>query len=166
MRVFALLLLTALLAAAMFGCESRTSANVYAREQAQRVQKVDHGQIVGLRHVQIEGSTTGLGSIAGGVLGGALGSTIGQGSGQDVATVAGVILGAVLGAGLEEDASHQAGQEITVQLDSGEVIAIVQATDQQFDVGDRVRIHQLGDGSARVVPSPMVVRASAAHAWN
>jgi len=161
-----LFLLAAVAATIMLGCESRTSANVYAREHAQRIQKVDHGQVIGLRQVEIEGSTTGLGTIAGGVLGGAVGSTIGQGSGQDVATVAGVILGAILGAGLEEGASHQTGLEITVQLDSGEVIAIVQAADQQFDIGDGVRIHQLPDGSARVVPDLMLVRAHPDYGWH
>ena len=151
MKAITLVLAVVLVGAAMVGCESRTSADVYAREDAQRIHRVDEGEVIYIRQVEIEGSTTGLGAIAGGVMGGAIGSSIGEGSGKDVATVAGAIAGAVAGAGVEEKASHQKGLEITVQLDSGEVIAIVQAADEQFDVGDRIRVLRRPDGSARVV---------------
>lgn len=157
MRTIALLLPVALAGALMLGCESRTSSNVYARHQAQRISRVDQGEVIYVRMVEIEGSNSGLGTIAGGILGGAIGSTIGQGSGQDVATVVGLIAGAVLGAGLEEDASHQTGLEITVRLYTGEVIAIVQAADEQFDVGDKVRVLQQPDGSARVVQNSVAI---------
>jgi outer membrane lipoprotein SlyB len=142
----------------MLGCESRTSSNVYAHHQAQRIQRVGQGEVIDVRQVEIEGSTTGLGTIAGGILGGAIGSTIGEGSGKDVATVFGLIAGALLGAGFEEDASHQCGLEITVRLDGGEAIAIVQVDDEQFNVGDQVRVLQQDDGSARVVLNSMAVR--------
>ena len=158
MRATTLLLPLALAGTLMLGCESRTSSNVYARHQAQRIQRVGQGEVIDVRQVEIEGSTTGLGTIAGGILGGAIGSTIGEGSGKDVATVFGLIAGAILGAGFEEDASHQLGLEITVQLDNGEAIAIVQAADEQFNVGDRVRVLQQADGSARVVHSSIAVR--------
>ena len=151
MKAITLLLPAALVAALILGCESRTSANVYAREQAQRIHRVDEGEVIYVRNVEIEGSTTGLGAIAGGVMGYAIGGTIGEGSGRGVARAAGTIAGAVAGAGLEEKALHQKGLEITVQLDNGEVVAIVQADDEKFDVGDRVRVLQRPDGSARVV---------------
>ena len=151
MKAIALFLPAALVAVFMLGCESRTSSNVYAREQAQRIHRVDEGEVIYVRHVEIEGSTSGLGAIAGGVMGYAIGGTIGAGSGRGVARAAGTIAGAVAGAGLEEKASHQQGLEITVQLDNGEVVAIVQTDDEPFDVGDRVRVLQRPDGSARVV---------------
>jgi outer membrane lipoprotein SlyB len=151
MKTFTLILFLVLTVFIALACESRTSSNVYSRQQAQRVFTVDEGLVVYVRQVQIEGSVTGLGAIAGGVMGYVVGGTIGEGSGQDVARAAGTITGAAAGAALEEHASHRDGLEITVQLDNGQVMAIVQAADQAFDVGDRVRILRRPDGSARVV---------------
>ena len=133
------------------GCASRTSSNVYSREQAQRVHHIDEGEIIDVRPVEIEGSVSGLGAIAGAIIGNVVGGTIGEGSGRGVAAAVGMIGGALLGSAVEEGASHQRGLEITVQLDYGEVIAVVQAADEGFQVGDRVRVLRLADGSARVV---------------
>jgi outer membrane lipoprotein SlyB len=55
------------------------------------------------------------------------------------------------GSVVEEKATQQRGLEITVQLDSGEVIAIVQAADVSFDEGDQVRVLRRPNGEARVV---------------
>ena len=151
MKTFRLILALTLIVSVMVGCASRTSSNVYSREQAQRVQHVDEGQIINVRPVEIEGSVSGLGAIAGAIIGHAVGGTIGEGSGQEVARALGTIGGALLGTAAEEGASHQKGLEITVQLDYGEVIAIIQAADEGLQVGDRVRVLRLADGSARVV---------------
>lgn len=43
----------------------------------------------------------------------------------------------------------QNGIEITVRLDSGRLIAITQAADESFRVGDRVRVLS-GGGTTRV----------------
>ena len=133
------------------GCESKTSSRVYPRAQAQTVYTVDEGKVIYVRPVEIEGSVTGLGAVAGGVMGYVVGGTIGEGSGQNVAEAGGAIGGALAGAAIEEKASHQAGLEITVQLDSSQVVAVVQAADESFEVGDRVRLLRRPDGSARVV---------------
>ena len=151
MRTFTILLALTLIISAMVGCASRTSSNVYSRDQAQLVHHVDEGEIINVRPVEIEGSVSGLGAIAGAIMGYAVGGTIGEGSGQGVATAMGTIGGALLGSAVEEGASHQRGLEITVQLDYGQVIAIIQAADEGFQVGDRVRVLRLADGSARVV---------------
>lgn len=152
MKTITSILLLAFLACVTVGCASATSGNVYARHQAQMINAVDEGEVVDVRHVQIEGCTTGLGSIAGTILGFVVGGTIGEGSGQDVAEVAGAITGALVGAAAEESVSRQPGLEIVVQLDYGEVVAVVQQDDQPFLIGDRVRIITSPDGSARVVP--------------
>ena len=152
MQTFKLILVLTLIASVMVGCASRTSSNVYSREQAQLVHHVEEGEITGVRPVEIEGSVSGLGTIAGAIMGYAIGGTIGEGSGRGVAEVMGTIGGALLGSAVEEGASHQRGLEITVQLDHGDVIAIVQADDEGFQVGDRVSVLRLADGSARVVP--------------
>jgi len=45
--------------------------------------------------------------------------------------------------------TRQKGVEITVKLDSGRLIAITQAADEVFRVGDRVRVLS-GGGTTRV----------------
>ena len=151
MKIFMSMSSLVLITLVTMGCESRTSGDVYSREQAQRAFSVDEGRVIYVRPVEIEGSATGLGAVAGGAMGFVVGSAIGSGSGRNVATVAGAIAGAATGAAIEEKATHRAGLEITVQLDNSQVLAIVQAADKGFDIGDRVRVLRRPDGSARVV---------------
>ncbi len=151
MKAITSILLLAIVACAAVGCASATSGHGYARHQAQMIHAITEGEVIDVRPVEIEGSTTGLGAIAGTILGFAVGGTIGEGSGQAVAEVAGAITGAVVGSAVEESASHQPGLEIAVQLNYGEVVAVVQQDDQDFYIGDRVRIIKSPDGSARVV---------------
>jgi outer membrane lipoprotein SlyB len=58
------------------GCASSMSPNVYSRDQAQKVQTVHKGEVIMVREVQIEGTKSGVGAIAGGIMGFALGSTM------------------------------------------------------------------------------------------
>ena len=111
------------------GCASSMSPNVYSRDQAQKVQTVHKGEVIMVREVQIEGTKSGAGAIAGGIMGFALGSTIGSGSGRTVARAAGTVGGAAAGAAIEEGATRQMGLEITIELDNGEVVSIVQGAD-------------------------------------
>ena len=119
-------------------CASSMSGSAYRRDQARQAQTVHEGTVVYVRPVQIEGTKSGLGTIAGGIMGAALGSTIGGGSGRVVATAA-------------EGVTRQNGLEITVELDNGEVIAVAQAADEIFEVGDRVRVLRRPGGEARVI---------------
>ena len=151
MRIAIIGLIVATMLLTSLGCASSMSGNAYTREQARSAHTVHHGTVVYVRPVQIEGTKSGLGTIAGGILGAALGSTIGGGSGRVVATAAGGVGGAIAGSAAEEGVTRQNGLEITVELDNGEVLAIVQAADVYFDVGDRVRVLRRGGGSARVV---------------
>ena len=52
-------------------------------------------------------------------------------------------------AAAEEAVTRKDGVEITVKLDSGRVLAITQAADEEFRVGDRVRV-LTGGGVTRV----------------
>ena len=79
------------------------------------------------------------------VLGGIAGSTVGGGSRANAAgAVAGAILGGVAGHAIEESATERPGVEITVRMDSGRMVAIVQEASELFRSGDRVRV--LSDG--------------------
>jgi outer membrane lipoprotein SlyB len=139
-----------LTAAALFsGCASSNSGEVYSRNQARTTQTVQMGTVEFVKNIQIEGTKSGVGAVGGGVAGGVLGSTIGGGKGSVLAAVGGAALGAVGGAVAEEKLTKKAGLEITVKLDSGSTIAVVQEADVLFSVGDRVRV-LTGGGTTRV----------------
>ena len=132
------------------GCASSNSGDVYSRNQARTMQTVQMGTVQAVRSVQIEGTKSGVGAVGGGVAGGVLGSTIGGGRGSVLAAVGGAALGAVGGAVAEEKLTKKNGLEITVKLDSGPVIAVVQEADIMFSIGERVRV-LTGGGTTRVV---------------
>ena len=131
-------------------CAESRSGNVYTRDQARTAMTVLTGRVTGVQPVQIEGTKSPVGVIAGGAGGAALGSTIGGGSGRTVATVLGGLAGAAGGAIAEEQITKKDGLEISVQLSSGETIAVVQEADEQFAVGESVRVLKSPDGTTRV----------------
>jgi outer membrane lipoprotein SlyB len=96
-----------------------------------------------------EGTKTPIGAGAGAVVGGVAGSTVGSGKGRVLGTALGAVLGGLGGAAAEEGLTRQKGVEITVRLDSGRMLAITQAVDEEFRVGDRVRVLSSG-GTTRV----------------
>lgn len=138
-------------AAILAGCASSNSGDVYSRNQVRRTQTVQMGAVQAIRNVRIEGTKSGVGVVGGGVAGGVLGSTVGKGKGSTLAAVGGAALGAVGGAVAEEKLTKKNGLEITVKLDSGATIAVVQDADVMFSVGERVRVLTGPDGTTRVV---------------
>jgi outer membrane lipoprotein SlyB len=147
-RTFAIALIAAstLLLA---GCPAGLGGKDYSRDQARIAQEVQMGLVEGVREVNIEGTKTPVGAGAGAVVGGVAGSTIGGGRGSIITTTVGALLGGVGGAVVEEAVTRQTGLEITVKLDSGRMIAVTQAADEEFRVGDRVRVLS-GGGTTRV----------------
>lgn len=147
----AILLTTSLLlGAALSGCAPSKAGNVYTREQARTSHTVYYGTIMRLEEVTIEGSQSGLGTLAGGAMGGVLGSGVGSGSGKAIAVVGGAIVGALAGSAVEKGATGAAGIEIEVMLDSGEGMLVVQENTGEFAIGDRVRVIKSPDGTTRV----------------
>ncbi|MFV3333819.1 glycine zipper 2TM domain-containing protein [Pseudomonas sp. NY15437] len=147
------LLLTALFtsAALLSGCASDLSGSSYSRADARAVQNVRMGTIESLRPVQIEGTKTPIGTLAGAAVGGIAGSSIGGGRGQAITTILGGVAGGMAGSAVEEGVTRTQGVEIVVREDDGSTRAYVQAVDanQQFRVGDRVRIMSV-NGNSRV----------------
>ncbi len=131
------------------GCASSLSGGAYSRDQARKPQEVQMATVESVRNVQIEGTKTPVGTAAGGVVGGIAGSSVGGGKGSSVATVLGAVAGGLLGSAAEEGLTRQPGLEITVRFDGGRMIAVTQAADEQFQVGDRVRVLS-GDGVTRI----------------
>jgi outer membrane lipoprotein SlyB len=149
MKSFAALNLILASAFLVIGCASGTGGKDYSREQTRIVQDVQMGIVDSVREVNIEGTKTPIGAGAGAVVGGVAGSTVGGGKGSIVGAAVGAVLGGLGGAAAEEGITRKKGVEITVKLDSGRMIAIVQAADEEFRLGDRVRILS-GDGTTRV----------------
>ncbi len=112
-------------------------------------QAVRFGVVEGVRDVRVNPHPTGVGTAGGAVLGGLAGSQVGGGSGQVAGAVGGAILGGIIGQNVEQSANERHGYEITVLLDSGKYIAVVQEADESFRPGDRVRV-LTGRGGTRI----------------
>jgi outer membrane lipoprotein SlyB len=139
-----------LIPAVLAGCASGRGSGDYERAEARRVYEVKMGVVEHVRAVKLEGTESGIGAAAGGAIGGIAGSTAGSGKGSAVGAVLGAVVGGLAGAATEEVTTRKTGQEITVKLDSGRIIAVVQTdTGETFAVGERVRILESG-GQARV----------------
>lgn len=148
--IFVTLLLLIAGSSLLASCASSRSGQVYSRDQARQEMRVTYATVKEVRPVQIEGTQSGVGAVAGGVAGGVLGSQIGGGSGRIVGGVLGALGGAAGGALAEEGLTKKNGLEITVELDSGEILTVVQEADMEFFPGDRVRLLRSNDGSSRV----------------
>lgn len=134
------LLVIAFLAILTTACASSNSGNVYKRDDARKVQTVRTGVVESVRTVKLEGTKSPVGTVAGGAVGGIAGSSVGGGRGSAIAAVIGAVVGGLVGSAAEEGLTRKDGLEITVKLDGGTMIAIVQEADEQFNPGDRVRI--------------------------
>ena len=139
---------TALLGIAGCAVPPRGGAD-YRGYETRTEQSVRFGVVESVRNVRINAGDTSVGTTSGAVLGGIAGSTMGGGRGSVAGAVAGAVLGGVIGSQVEKDANYRNGIEITVLLDGGKYIAVVQEADESFRVGDRVRILS-GRGSTRV----------------
>ncbi|MBX9345691.1 glycine zipper 2TM domain-containing protein [Chromobacterium piscinae] len=132
------------------GCSTSDSAAVYSKGQMRQAQTVQLGTVLSVQNVKMEGQNNELLTLGGAALGGLAGSNIGGGKGQ----IAGGIVGALAG-GFGTQAAQRAmtknALEITVKLDSGRTISIVQEADIPFVANQRVKVLS-GGGNDRVVP--------------
>lgn len=137
------------IAALMLGACASQSGSSYERSQTRGEQSVRLGVVESVRNVTIEGTKSGVGAVAGAAVGGIGGSSVGGGKGSTVGAVVGAVLGGLAGNAIEDSTTKQAGIEITVKLDNGQLTAITQAADEVFRPGERVRILS-GSGVTRV----------------
>lgn len=136
---------------ALAGCQTTSQGGrTVTRDQAQRPLTVYNGTVLRVADVQIQGRETGVGAVGGAVVGGIVGSTIGAGRGRTLATTGGALAGAAGGSAVEQRRATRPGLEIEVELDDGRIMAIVQEKDDDFIVGDRVRLISAPDGTFRV----------------
>ncbi len=137
------------LAVLLAGCTFPSSRRIVPAGQANVLQRTETGVVTSVREVTIEGQKTNLGLFGGGVLGGAAASG-GRGVGGAVVQAAGSVAGAVVGQAVEESATRKRAQEITIRLDDGSTVVVMQESSTGlFQDGDRVRVLN-GGGQARV----------------
>jgi outer membrane lipoprotein SlyB len=122
----------------------------YTRGQVRGEQTVRMGVVETVRDVVIDARDTGTGTLAGAALGGVAGSTVGGGHKANAAgAIAGAVVGGIIGSSMEKNANDRRGVEVTVRLEGGKLIAVTQEKDEEFRVGDKVRILS-GQGATRV----------------
>ena len=146
------LLLSVTVATAMLaGCaQPGLGGGNYTRGQVRGEQSVRIGTVENVRDVTIDARDTGTGTLAGAAIGGVAGSTVGGGSRANaVGAIAGALVGGIIGSAVEKNNNDRVGVEVTVRLEGGKMIAITQEKDEDFRVGDRVRILS-GQGTTRV----------------
>lgn len=133
------------------GCQTTSQGSkTYSTSQAQRALTVYSGTILKVAEVQIQSKQSGTGALGGAIVGGIVGSTIGSGRGRTLATTAGAVGGAAAGSAAESRMGTKPGLEIELELDDGRLMVVVQEKDDDFRVGDRVRLIQSPDGTLRV----------------
>lgn len=133
------------------GCTLPSRGDVYSRQETRQAWDVRYGEVTDVDPVTIEGQRTAMGKVGGGYVGYEAGRAIGgHGTSGDIGGAVGAVAGAVAGEAVEERVTRQDGLQITVKLDDGRVIAVVQAADQPFEVGERVKVFSRRGGEARV----------------
>jgi outer membrane lipoprotein SlyB len=146
-----LVVTSTLILAMIAGCaQPGLGGGNYTRGQLRGEQTVRFGSVESVRDVVIDARDTGTGTLAGAAIGGVAGSTVGGGSRANaVGAIAGAVVGGIIGNAVEKSGNDRKGVEVTIRLENGNVIAVTQEKDEDFRVGDRVRILS-GQGATRV----------------
>lgn len=145
-RLPALLLLASL---GLGACATSDSGSTYGRGESRREMSVRMGVVESVRNITLDGSESGAGTLAGAAIGGIAGSNVGGGKGSSIGAILGAVAGGIAGHAAEGGITKKQGLEITVKVDGGGIVAIVQEADEAFRPGERVRLLSNG-GKTRV----------------
>ena len=141
----------ALAAFLLGGCAAPIGSAQYRGYEAMGEQNVRYGVVETVRDVNIALPESGVGAASGSMLGMIGGSYAGHSPGASFAgAIAGALIGGLLGQQMERSANERPGVELTVLLDSGKHIAVVQDGEERFRAGDRVRVLTGHRGFTRV----------------
>ncbi len=154
MKKTALVVAIALSTLTLAGCAQNPYGNAYSVNDARQVQTVHLGTILRTQAVTINGGGNGIGTLAGGAIGGILGSGVGGGKGAEIASIGGALLGGFLGNEAGNVATKRNGVNLTIKMDDGQTVSIVQQVNPKviFRAGERVQVNMM-DGTARVTPA-------------
>lgn len=144
-----LIILALALGLALPGCSSR-GGKTYGDGDVRQVQTVEYGTVVDVTEVMVEEDPSIVGPLIGGVAGGIVGSMFGAGTGRTLMILGGSAIGALAGGAAEYKLRRYKANQITMELESGDTLVVVQGNDEFFVRGDRVRIINTGEGRARV----------------
>lgn len=149
-RFFATLFLGVVFVLAFQGCAASSKQTVPSSTSG-RLMSVNLGTVVATRDVVIEGEAGYVGRTSGVIAGSAVGQTLGKGSGRTLATAGGAVVGGIVGGMVEKELSSKQAQELTITMDDGGTVVVVQERkDIGFVEGDRVRVAHVGSGAAVV----------------
>ncbi len=139
------------MSALLAGCaQPGLGGGSYTRNQVRGEQTVRLGIVESVRDVKIDARQDGTGTLVGAGLGGIAGSTVGGGNRANAAgAIAGAVVGGLIGSAVEKNANDRVGVEVTVRLEGGKLIAVTQEKDEEFRIGDKVRVLS-GQGATRV----------------
>lgn len=141
-----------LIIAALFfsGCGS-SGYSTYPRTSVGTSQSVSKGTVLDVRNINVEGKSSHVGYSSGAILGGAVGQTAGSGTGRILASAGGAVVGGIVGTQVEKAMTAQIAQEVTIELDDGSLIVVVQKNNgPDFIEGDRVEVLESRRGDAVV----------------
>jgi outer membrane lipoprotein SlyB len=128
------------------GCGSKK----YSDGDIRTVEGVYHGTVLDVTDVVVEEDPSLVGPLVGGAAGGLVGSAFGAGTGRLLFTLGGAALGSAAGGGTDAFKRRYRAAQITMELDNGGALVVVQRNDEYFVRGDKVRIISLGDDRASV----------------
>jgi len=138
-----------LLVLILSGC-SLHSGSTYERSEMGSPEYFKKGVILSVREVEIKGTESGAGAVAGATAGGLAGSTLGGNTATRVlGALGGAVVGGLVGHATENLITGGTASEFIIQPDKGEPYAIVQVNDQELKAGERVLI--MDSGKVRVV---------------
>lgn len=151
------LLYTLILSALLIGCIGPNpygaSNQQYSSSEANQRLQVSNGIIIDLQAVTIDSEGNVVGKIAGGLIGGIAGSSVGGGRGSSAAAIAGAVVGGIIGSKADALYTQENGVQITVQMNNGDVLSIVQEVNENvlFRKGDHVTLVRSAAGKTRVI---------------
>lgn len=133
----------ALIGLGVVACAPTNTGTTYSRSALGQAGSVSYGTVVGMRPVQIAGSQSGVGAVAGAAAGGVAGSFIGgDWRSQALMGIGGAIVGGLAGNAIEGGVTRGSAIEFVVREDRGGDIAVVQTNEDALQVGDRVVVNR------------------------
>jgi outer membrane lipoprotein SlyB len=131
------------------GC-SLHSGSTYDQSEMGSPEYFKKGVILSVRDVEIKGTESGAGAVAGASVGGLAGSTLGGNTAtKALGALGGAVVGGLLGLGTEDLITSGSASEFIIQPDKGEPYAVVQVNDEDLKSGERVLI--MDSGKVRIV---------------
>lgn len=151
-RLLILLMLAALTAACADAGGSQYGERAAPVSSAGEPESTRYGRITGLETVQVDKDYKfGIGTVVGAVAGGVLGHQFGGGAGKTLLTIGGALAGAAAGTAAESKMNKQDAQKVTVAMQSGGTITVIQPVDTRLKNGMNVYVSGGGE-TARVAP--------------